>query len=92
MADVTQRKKIKVSDFVKDGSHAVLRLTCMKFNRSGDHWSVEVCTPAGAAGPAPVSLVKDIGPVFEVMIKEGFQVDCVMNDGTEGVLVSDTDN
>ena len=91
MADVTQRKKIRIGEFIKDGSHAVLRLTCMKFARSGDSWSVEVCTPAGAAGPAP-ALVKDIAPVFEKMINEGFQVDCVMNDGTEGVLVSDTDN
>ena len=91
MADIAQRKKIRVGDFIKDGSHAVLRLTCMKFTRFGEYWSVEVCTPAGAKAPAP-SLVKDIAPVFEVMIKEGFQVDCVMKDGTEGVLVSDTEN
>ena len=80
--------RIKVNDFIKEGGIAVLSLTCMKFTGQGDSWNVEVCTPAGAA-TSPPSLVKDIGLVFEKMIREGFQIDCVTKSGIRGILVLD---
>ena len=80
--------RININDFIKEGGIAVLSLTCMKFTGRGDSWNVEVCTPAGAA-TTPPSLVKDVRPVFEQMIREGFQIDCVTKSGVRGILVLD---
>jgi hypothetical protein len=86
--------KIKISDFIKVGGRAIWHMTCMKFTGQGDSWIVEVCSPAGADGTAPETdkPVKDIRPVFEKLVGEGFQINCVTKDGTEGILVLDIDN
>jgi hypothetical protein len=91
MAKEIVSNKIKIRDLIENGGVAVLALTCMKFTGRGESWTVEVCTPAGAASPPPASSVKDIRPVFEKLIGEGFRIECVMNGGIAGVLVTDAD-